>query len=395
MPLNLTKQPLPAIYQRVDRDCYLDPVRKKLIIVTPEETVRQQVLSYLMEELKVPKEMLLVEEPLVHYGVSSRRRADIIINRPDGSGILRPAAVIECKGPGVLLGDRAAAQMADYCDTLGCDYGMMVNDSESLCYHYDEARNEYVRIGELPSYPDLLGGQFKPFDRGECPPRTPYSEISGYLKQNLDETSCDISYQTGHSLACAAFNLLEGLLDQRHRLPAGPYGMFTLLEDYGVRMLSYGNASGGVFNGLYRSFIIAVSGSTEFVSIGLSTYTTDARPDIVKTALNVAVDDEKASHHALQLILDDNVVYAGNVFDFYHHGRIAVGSQGSGKISELREFVRAKRPQLIADKRFFLGRLVNDRDWNLDDPEVAKLVENLISYALIRDEYRAYVKAKR
>lgn len=204
MPLNLTKQPLPAIYQRVGRDCYLDPVRKKLIIVTPEETVRQQVLSYLMEELKVPKEMLLVEEPLVHYGVSSRRRADIIINRPDGSGILRPAAVIECKGPGVLLGDRAAAQMADYCDTLGCDYGMMVNDSESLCYHYDEARNEYVRIGELPSYPDLLGGQFKPFDRGECPPRTPYSEISGYLKQNLDETSCDISYQTGHSLACAA-----------------------------------------------------------------------------------------------------------------------------------------------------------------------------------------------
>ena len=93
--------------------------------------------------------------------------------------------------------------------------------------------------------------------------------------------------------------------------------------------------------------------------------------------------------------LDDNVVYAGNVFDFYRHGRIAVGSQGSGKISELREFVRAKRPQLIAGKRFFLGRLVNDRDWNLDDPEVAKLVENLISYALIRDEYRAYVKAKR
>ena len=34
MPLNLTKQPIPAIYQRGGRDCCLDPVRKKLIIVT-------------------------------------------------------------------------------------------------------------------------------------------------------------------------------------------------------------------------------------------------------------------------------------------------------------------------------------------------------------------------
>lgn len=42
-----------------------------------------------------------------------------------------------------------------------------------------------------------------------------------------------------------------------------------------------------------------------------------------------------------------------------------------------------------------MGSLVNDRDWNIDDSEVVKLIENLISYALIRDEYRAEVKKRK
>lgn len=47
------------------------------------------------------------------------------------------------------------------------------------------------------------------------------------------------------------------------------------------------------------------------------------------------------------------------------------------------------------DKRFYMGRLTNDRLWNLDDPEMEKLVVNLISYALIRDKYRAWLIANK
>ena len=53
------------------------------------------------------------------------------------------------------------------------------------------------------------------------------------------------------------------------------------------------------------------------------------------------------------------------------------------------------RPQLISGKKFLLGNLINDRDWHIDDPEVIKLIENLISYALIRDEYRSEVKQRK
>ena len=133
----------------------------------------------------------------------------------------------------------------------------------------------------------------------------------------------------------------------------------------------------------------------QIVSIGFSVYSTSAHPDDVKTSLNVAIDNEKESRHSLQLVLDDNVESVGNRFTFMHHGKIAVSNKGSGKVDELREFVRSRRPQLIYGNKFCLGSLVNDRDWNIDDSEVVKLIENLISYALIRDEYRAEVKKRK
>ena len=394
MQFDITTQRLPKIYKRGNKDCYLDPVRKKLIYITPEETVRQKVISYLIDVLDVPAEMISVEAHLSHYGVRSKRRADIIVHGTDSDGVLRPVAIVECKAPGIILGEKAADQITDYCNSLGCDFAMMVNDCESFTYHYDEKRDEYIQIDGLPKYSELLENKFSEFVPGEFPARIAHDKISAFLKENLDEYSPDISNLTEHSLACAAFNLLEGLLDPRHKLPKRSYDVFSLIEDYGVRTLSYGNAAGGNFSGLYRSFIIDVDGSTEFVSIGLSTYATFAKPDDVKTVLNVAIDNEKESHHALQLVLDDNVEHSGNKFTFLHHGKIAVSNKGSGKVDELREFVKARRPQLIFGKQFCLGTLVNDRNWDLDDVEVVNLIENLISYALIRDEYRKEVKQR-
>ena len=394
MQFDITAQRLPKIYKRGNKDCYLDPVRKKLIYIPPEETVRQKVISYLIDVLDVPAEMISVEAHLSHYGVRSKRRADIIVHGTDSEGVLRPVAIVECKAPGIILGEKAADQITDYCNSLGCDFAMMVNDCESFTYHYDENRDEYIQIDGLPKYSELLENKFSEVVPGEFPARIAHDKISAFLKENLDEYSPDISNLTEHSLACAAFNLLEGLLDPRHQLPKRDYDLFSLIEDYGVRTLSYGNVAGGNFSGLYRSFIIDVNGSTEFVSIGLSTYATFAKPDDVKTVLNVAIDNEKESHHALQLVLDDNVEYSGNKFTFLHHGKIAVSNKGSGKVDELREFVKARRPQLIFGKQFCLGTLVNDKNWDLDDAEVVNLIENLISYALIRDEYRKEVKQR-
>ena len=395
MIIDLTKMELPPIYKRNNKNCYLDPIRKKLIYITPEETVRQRVVSYLLNELKVPPEMLMVESHLKHYKVDSKRRADIVIHSIDDEGTMYPIAIVECKAPGVGLGESVGDQLCDYCNSLGADYAMMVNDVESFCFHYDSSKEQYIQIDCLPNYEDMIDGKYALADLGMMPDRIAYDKIPQFIEDNIEELSADISPKTPRNLAHAALNLWEGLLNPRYKMVAKSYKLFTLVEDYGVRQLSYGNAGGGVFYGLYRSFIIECNGSTEIVSIGFTPYGSFANPNTEKTAMVVAIDNEDDSHHALQFSIDDNLKQTGSTYTFYHHGKIAIGNKGSGKVSELMKFVAPKYSEIIDGSKFNLGSLTYDSDWDLNNPEVEKLIENIISYALLRDEYRAYVKSNK
>ncbi len=391
--IDFSKQKLPPIYKRHGKECYLDPIREKLIYITPEETVRQQVISYLLTELKVPAKMIDVEVHLSHYGIESKRRVDILVNRyVEADNSLIPLCVIETKAPNVMLGEKVQSQMIDYCDALSCDYSMITNGFEIQCYHYNDRKKVYERIEELPNYFAQIKGEYVEIPEIELPPRLKYDELEANWNAYVNS---DMGDNLTKELGVPLVNLWECLIYPEHTLPKKKYRMFDLIEDMGVRLLSYGNASGGVFQGPYRSFMIEYNGSTEIVSIGFSTYVSNAKPDVVKTVLNVAIDNDKDTHHSLQLVLDDNVTVLGNIMTLYHHGRIGISNKGSGKIDELRQFVENTYPDIIDGKRFNLGTLVMDRLWNLDNPNVMKVIENLISYALIRDEYRDFVKNNR
>lgn len=45
----------------------------------------------------------------------------------------------------------------------------------------------------------------------------------------------------------------------------------------------------------------------------------------------------------IQLVVDDNLIAEGNKIKFFHHGKIAVGNMGSGKVDEYRDYVKANR----------------------------------------------------
>ena len=356
------------------------------------------VISYLINVLEVPADLIVVEEHLSHYGINTNKRADIIIHTIDKENNQRPIAVIECKAPNVYLDVKAQDQMLEYCDMLEADYAMMVNTvDKEQCFVYDYEKKSYVVIDELPCYKNMCDGNFDELDVFGLPPRIKFSELQFNLQDEYNTYDEDIyiSRLTPMNIAVPMYNLLEGLLDTRVKMPIGNYGLFELVEDYGVRMISYGNASGGKFFGPYRSFLVKVGENTEFYSISITTYCKSTNPEKVKTCICVAHDDEKESHHALQLVADDNLVVDGDNIDFYHNGRIAIGNIGSGKIDELRSFVIERYPQIVLGKSFFLGRLVHNRLWQLDDPEIINLIVNLISYAMIRDEYRDYVKSKK
>lgn len=396
MKINIAEQLLPEVYNRHGKDCYLDPIRQKLIYITPEETVRQRMISYLVNELKVPKGAILVEEHLSHYNVPSKKRADIVVHgKKDETQY--PVLIVECKAPDVFLDEKAHQQVFDYCNLINADYAIVCNGSILYCYKYIENTDSYEELNSVPDYAEMLEGKYDVITKESIPERMPYERMESYLKEVFAEYPDDyygetISKSTPFNIAKAAFNFEEALFDIRHKLPKKDFGIFELIEDYGIRILSYGNAGGGYFGGPYRSFLIEYKGNIEFISFAFSTYARTEKTGIVKTCLNIAHDDEKETHHALQLSFDDNIQVIGDKVTIYHSGRIAIGNKGSGKIDELRQFVAERYPKIIDGKRFNLGSLKNDYQWNIDQPDVTEVIVNLISYALIRDEYRDYIK---
>lgn len=76
----LKSMPLPAIYKRDGKECYFDTYRKKLIEITPEETVRQKIAKLFEIKYGVPEEMISLEVPMSYYAAGVSGRADIVIH---------------------------------------------------------------------------------------------------------------------------------------------------------------------------------------------------------------------------------------------------------------------------------------------------------------------------
>lgn len=169
--MNIYRYKLPPVYKRQGKKCYLDPIREKLIFITPEETVRQRVVAYLKRHCCIPKRFINVEEHLGHYGIKTKLRADIVIDYLETDEVKYPVAVIECKAPSVGLGDKERDQLFDYATNLGCNYAMLTNGDETYCYWYNAKLDEYIGIDELPQYEDMLNSKYIEAKVEECPPR--------------------------------------------------------------------------------------------------------------------------------------------------------------------------------------------------------------------------------
>lgn len=245
---------------------------------------------------------------------------------------------------------------------------------------------------------DLLGADGNKKERVSPPgieleyvPRFSFQYVPRFAYDEYDYIGKGyVGNDTPDELLFPAVNLLECLYDTKYAFPAKQYKLFQVIKDCGVRELSCGNHSGGRFEGDYRSFLIAYKGGEKVVSFGFSSYYTQKSP--AQTSLNVGFGEGKAFHHALQYVIDKHMGVLLDKATFYHDGRIAIGTNGSGKVSELKAFVGKSYPDILLNNRFCLGSLTYDRQWNLDDPEVMSVIENFISYALIRDDYREYRK---
>lgn len=160
MKIDFKKYTVPEIFIKAGKKWIYDDIRKMNVLLTPEEIVRQKVIRFLLDEIKVPKYMIHIEALLSNYRISSNRRADILILKKDESkGIPIPLAVIECKAPSIILSNNnyeCFEQVLDYAYPLSCDYIVLTNGKESVVAAWDFELEQYRDIKMVPKYEDML-----------------------------------------------------------------------------------------------------------------------------------------------------------------------------------------------------------------------------------------------
>lgn len=156
------KYEIPQTVTRNGKRYIYDKIRKKEILFTPEEKVRQQVLTYLLEELKVPEYMIDEETTMSYYKIDSPRRPDILVLKKDEeTGEAVPMAVIECKRNNTVIDGAIIEQTLYYADLLGCNYAMITDGKYVDIVYCELDRQMLVTIKELPQYEDMLKGVYE------------------------------------------------------------------------------------------------------------------------------------------------------------------------------------------------------------------------------------------
>ena len=126
-----------------------DEIRKKFLVLTPEEWVRQHVVQYLINEKKYPKSLINVEKILKINGIP--KRYDIVVFNTDGSIFI----LVECKAPQVKISQHVFDQIARYNMAMQSQLLMVTNGLNHYYCKLDYENERYDFMPELPMYQNL------------------------------------------------------------------------------------------------------------------------------------------------------------------------------------------------------------------------------------------------
>ena len=123
-----------------------DEIRKKFVVLTPEEWVRQHVVQYLLVEKKYPKSLINVEKLVKVNGLN--KRYDVVVFQPNGEIFM----LIECKAPEVAISQETFDQIAQYNLKLNAQYLMVTNGLNHYFCQMDFENEKYVFLKEAPDF---------------------------------------------------------------------------------------------------------------------------------------------------------------------------------------------------------------------------------------------------
>ncbi|MBS1488373.1 MAG: type I restriction enzyme HsdR N-terminal domain-containing protein [Bacteroidetes bacterium] len=123
-----------------------DGIRKKFLVLTPEEWVRQHFIQYLITEMKYPKSLFRIEGSLLYNRL--QKRSDILVFNRSG----KPWMLVECKSPTIKLNQKAFNQVAVYNMTLGAKYLAVTNGMAHFCFEAAIPGHEPKTLEHFPQF---------------------------------------------------------------------------------------------------------------------------------------------------------------------------------------------------------------------------------------------------
>jgi hypothetical protein len=144
---------LPSYPFKVKRDADIlqifDIIRKKWVVLQPEEWVRQHVVWYLTEEKGYPASLIAVEKSLLVNKL--QKRFDIVLHNNLG----KPLIIVECKAPEIQIGEDALHQALRYNSIIQAPYILITNGLDMYCGKINFTDASFSYLKDIPFYKEI------------------------------------------------------------------------------------------------------------------------------------------------------------------------------------------------------------------------------------------------
>jgi hypothetical protein len=145
--LNLPEYPF-RIKAEGGKTLIFDSIRKKCVVLTPEEWVRQNFIQYLVAEKKFPETLMAVEKKLTVN--NQPRRFDLLAYQRNG----QPFLIAEFKAPNVKITQEAFDQAVRYNMALRVDFIVVSKGLQHFACAIDYKKNSFAYLPEIPFFID-------------------------------------------------------------------------------------------------------------------------------------------------------------------------------------------------------------------------------------------------
>ena len=134
----------PTLRNRNGSNEIFDQIRKKWLVLTPEEWVRQNIITFLTTRKNVPSPLISVEKEL-KLGELRKRYDIVVFNRQ-----MAPWMIIECKEMNVPLSEKVLDQVLRYHISIPAKYLIITNGK--YCSGFEKSKSTLVEIDEFPDF---------------------------------------------------------------------------------------------------------------------------------------------------------------------------------------------------------------------------------------------------